>query len=252
MKRLGLIVLLLVSCAMLPKPSLAEHQGGLDASCTTCHDVNLFRQHGGFAAAVCLRCHDSQQPAVRETIARGKLGQVAHCLDCHGQVDHSFTHDRTFLPAPECAACHQADVAVEHANRGLNCAACHENPEPQVQNAIALGQAGTPIDCAFCHWVTDHAAVHEREGEVALPPYGSLTYCGDCHSNNVATELLNRGFTCQTCHESADPVVQAAIAAGTSGPLATCDACHSWEEIDEVHHDQPMGCMECHYIHGGH
>ncbi len=323
---LGALCILFVF--LFPRSSLSEHQGTLNPECAACHEVNLFRQHGGFSGAVCAGCHDSQQGAVRATIVRGKRGEVTCCVDCHGPIDHSLAHDQTFLLSESCAACHVANVALEHGGRGLDCTICHTSLSPQVQGAIELGRSGVAVycdachgqtgenghtstheiagqsalpsaDCALCHLaniVTEHqsrslscqachastdptvqAAIangvagtlatcdachgqtgegghtlaHERAGESALPPGGPMgADCGNCHQANVVTEHLGRGLSCGTCHASINPTVQAAIANGIAGPLATCDSCHLWDDYDLVHHTLPKGCLECHCVHG--
>jgi hypothetical protein len=242
-------VSLLVLILFLPKLSFAGHQSILNLECTPCHSQNRIQQHGGFCSPVCLACHDSQVVNVKETIAKGKLGQPVYCIDCHGQVDHSLAHDQTFLPAEDCANCHLANVATEHGNRGLNCYVCHGSSDSQIQNAISYGRSGNPIFCSACH-VIDHTAAHERSGQSGL----TLPECGICHVDNTATEHLNKGLSCESCHASADPVVQAAINQGTGDTLAICDDCHQLADYDYTHHHQeiPYGpsCIDCHNIHG--
>jgi hypothetical protein len=240
------LLALLILTSLFPKPSLGGHQSILNPECTPCHSQNRIQQHGGFCAPSCTACHDSQQVNIRETIAKGKLGLSVHCIDCHGQVDHSLAHDQTFLPGADCANCHAANVAVEHGNRGLNCYVCHGSPDPQVQSAISYGRAGNPIYCSACH-VIDHTSAHERSGQSGL----TLPECGICHVDNIATEHLNHSLNCETCHASDNPVVQAAISKGIGGTLANCDDCHQRDEYDYTHHNQTgPGCLDCHDVHG--
>jgi hypothetical protein len=247
----GYLVLFLLLLALLfPNPSFAGHQSILNPECTPCHSTNRILQHGGFRPSVCLACHDSQLVNVKETIAKGKMGQPVYCVDCHGQIDHSYAHDKTFLPGENCANCHTANVSVEHGNNGLlTCVVCHNSTDPQVQSAISSGKAGNPVYCFACHWI-DHTEAHEISGQSGL----TLPECGICHVDNIDTEHLNKGLSCEGCHASADPVVQTAINEGTNGILAICDDCHQLVDYDYTHHHQeiPYGpsCIDCHNIHG--
>ncbi len=247
---LSLTLLFLV--ILFPKLSIAGHQNVFAPECSSCHSNNRIIQHGGFRPSVCLSCHDSQLLNIKETIAKGKMGQPVYCVDCHGQINHSYEHDRTFLPAENCANCHTADVSEEHGNNGLlTCVVCHNSTDPQVQSAISYGKAGNPIYCFACHWI-DHTEAHEVSGQSAFP-YASSTLCIRCHVDNIAIEHLNRSLSCETCHASTDPAVQAAISNGISGTLATCYNCHPREICVDVHHTMVMegryGCLDCHDVH---
>jgi hypothetical protein len=236
---------LLFLVILFPKLSIAGHQSVLNPECASCHTPNRIQQHGGFRAPVCLACHDSQLVNIKETITKGREGQPVYCVDCHGQVDHSLAHDQTFLPEGDCANCHSANVAVEHGNRGLTCSVCHDSSDPQVQSAISYGRAGNPVYCSACHLI-DHAEAHEISGQSGL----TLPECGICHMDNVATEHINRGFSCESCHANPDPIVQAAIDKGVGGTLANCDDCHQYDQYDDTHHGQAASCTDCHNIHG--
>lgn len=247
---LAVALLLAAMLVLLPVPSRSEHQGALNPECAPCHQVNLFAQHGGFSPEVCLRCHDSQQEAIRATILRGKQGLITCCVDCHGPVYHSVSHDHAPLPGPDCAPCHLANISDEHASRARDCSACHGSADQRVRDAIASGRAGNDIYCQACHWPIGHSAMaHQRTGQSALPPDCCYLRCGDCHQANVADEHWNRGLGCEVCHASTDPTVQAAITYGKKGVLATCDSCHLWADYDFTHHTQPgLRCLDCHDV----
>jgi hypothetical protein len=167
-------------------------------------------------------------------------------------VDHSLAHDQSILPSADCARCHLVNVAIEHENRGLTCSICHDSPDPVVQSAISVGRAGNPVDCTFCHWQENHITAHEKDGQSAFP-WTSSTPCIRCHVDNIAIEHMNRSLSCEACHASTDPAVQAAISNGISGTLATCYNCHSREICVDVHHTMAMegryGCLDCHDTH---
>ena len=139
------ILILSALMILFPKQVFSGHQGILIPDCDTCHISNLVRQHGEFSAPVCATCHDSQEEQIRTTIAQGKQGQVVHCTDCHGSVDHSLAHDQTFLPPGECADCHVSDVAGEHAEYDPPCNICHKNINPQVQVQFPWGRLEMPF-----------------------------------------------------------------------------------------------------------
>ena len=92
-------------------------------------------------------------------------------------------------------------------DEGPNCGDCH---------AISDGHPGTPSDM---HTPAD------------------VTGCTPCHNASITIEHNTRtpdaggAFTCNTCHESTDPLVTAAIAAGNSA----CSACHLNADHASVH-----------------
>ena len=94
----------------------------------------------------------------------------------------------------DCSNCH---AGMDH-GEGPNCGDCH---------ALSEGHPGTPSDM---HTPAD------------------VTGCTPCHNASLTIEHNTRTpdaggtFACNTCHESTDPLVTAAIAAGNSrAPPAT-------------------------------
>jgi hypothetical protein len=91
------------------------------------------------------------------------------------------------------------------------------------------------VTCAACHDVaTAHDALHD--GGFTDPG------CASCHNANVSAEHAD---ACATCHESTDPDVVAAIAAGD----VSCGACHDVASAHDALHDGGFtdpGCASCH------
>ncbi len=130
------------------------------------------------------------------------------------RVAHSTTRDMTGC------ACHVRSLTIEH-NRwigqtgsSLTCASCHgDSASVAVKEALAAGIT----DCEGCH---PGAAAHSTAHETAVSP----TCAGSgCHTGDALTNV-HKG-TCESCHDSEDPRVVAAIAGG----VKACDACHNAE-----------------------
>ena len=102
----------------------------------------------------------------------------------------------------------------------------------------ATDMALTTEECSVCHDST--TAIRRRaltatpSGTSTAPPWqtstrpADVTGCESCHDASLTIEHKDRtpdaggAFDCETCHASTDPLVTAAIAAGTSA----CVACH--------------------------
>jgi hypothetical protein len=143
-------------------------------------------------------------------------------------ASHTTTTDFT-----TCAPCHNPVISTEHVDRGLVCDTCHASTDPDVENAIADGNT----DCWACHdYATSHEAIHTSTI--------AGTYCENCHDSNLVAAPHG---DCASCHSSTDPLVVAAIAAGTTG----CKSCHP------AAHTSPHGgyttttnkCGDCHSTH---
>lgn len=136
------------ACHPTPAASVTDW----DASCTTstCHGVGATDpMHGNADAAhvvadenlLCLGCHEGTELASIHAGASSSAGAssclVCHttgsapassdCTVCHFTFDvHYSTTDHLATPsAPGCPKCHSMDLNTEHANRGLDCWACH-------------------------------------------------------------------------------------------------------------------------------
>ena len=248
--------------------------------CRVCHT-------GGTYGSVAARHHAVQPDCA---ICHGAIGSLPlyECLTCHYPGTtivnasnitqaHGPLHDNTDVPSPDCSPCHIANVTNEHdkyplfdtPNGELDCARCHSNTNTDpalgpifVQENIAAGITGQMVYCDDCHTNMaggSHAAVHDNV-------FADSTDCttSNCHAPNVMTEHLDRGWSCNTCHNgetlTLDPeLVQQVIAdASSSNPnpqTRYCSSCHGPDAgMHIAAHDQafflmnPPGqdCSRCH------
>jgi hypothetical protein len=119
----------------------------------------------------------------------------------------------------DCRECHTGNVGEEHhlllASENIGCDYCHSWV---YVNYAYIFQADR--NCTACHGGIDHEGAHDRT-EFA-PGKGSESACALCHFEIVG-EHLERGYDCNTCHNSADPFI-----------------------VDVVHADRVVYCMDCH------
>jgi len=106
----------------------------------------------------------------------------------------------------------------------------------RIQTAIANNNTG----CGACHQNAGHKTQHDTvvAGE-----------CQNCHKPNLIDEHLARTndqgifYSCQTCHNSQDPLVVSAIAAHNKN----CSACHPQADHETVHAGElHNACQTCH------
>ncbi len=145
-------------------------------------------------------------------------GEGPDCGDCHWISDgHPGTPSDMHIPADVtgCTPCHDESLTIEHNGRTPDaggtfvCNTCHASSDPAVSGAIAANNSA----CSACHdTAAGHSAVHN--GGLA-----GQNACAECHDDNISTQ---HGGECTTCHESANPAVQAAI----SSNRTACSACH--------------------------
>ncbi len=206
-----------------------------EAYCADCHAGNVVIEHVDNRGLSCDTCHGD--PVLQDIIQAGMNGTALDCLDCHMTTDHITAHDNTDVPSPECADCHNGNVATEHfTDGGLSCLVCHGNTAYDA--IIAAGQAGTLVTCTDCHGVSDHRDAHDMT--VVPQPV-----CADCHDPNVVVEHVdNRGLDCGVCHNA---TYQSIIDSGIAGNQVSCLACHG----DPDHHTNSNealtgNCTHCH------
>jgi len=206
--------------ATAPAHTVPHDDGFTDPLCASCHDANVSTEH----ADNCAGCHLSTDPTVVAAIAANDQS----CTACHDLgAGHQAAHDDGFVD-PLCAGCHEANISTEHAD---NCASCHSSTDPDVVAAIAAGD----VTCGACH---DVASAH------TLPHDEGFTdpACASCHEANISTEHADN---CAGCHNSTDPDVVAAIAAGDQ----TCGACHDVAGAHAALHDDGFSDPSCAICH---
>lgn len=222
----------------------------MSSVCDDCHRPfhptdNCYACHGGdYHSGSCSGCHDGD--------GHGPEYISSDCGICHG-VNPATGPLHT--PASEAAAhltsttgscfgpgCHLTALDAEHgrypsgSDLKFQCTICHSSADPRVVAAIA----GDDSSCGACHDTTGHEAAH-ADGFTAGAD------CAGCHDANLVTEhLTNRGFTCDTCHASADGTVQAAVIGGDR----MCDACHAGALAGHTALHESHGaageCASCH------
>lgn len=230
------------------------------ADCLACHTVANWSPYASASEAHhakieqfdCLYCHVTFTDPVHD-----------NCTLCHSSAGHQADHDKTILPSSECQECHLDNVFDEHyVRRSIDCAVCHDNPDPNVQAVIAAGRGltGTAQECGACHIdVGQHEADHDM---TRINEPGCLNPTGGCHySENVFTEhVVERGWQCSACHGSTDKLVTDAIAKGKGNPPDTqpmevlCTDCHGLDVLThEAAHDHTFlptvsgqNCTLCH------
>jgi hypothetical protein len=165
------------------------------------------------------------------------------------------------LTNSDCMACHENLIPEPYVSNldyhhnyimgeiGLWCSGCHNNPD-------ALSYTWYGDNCGACHSLQGHEVQHDKTD---VPQ----ALCADCHLPNVYTEHQDRPlfqntdntFNCGVCHDSANPDVQDAIAAGRGpvGQVVFCDDCHinmTGASSHTAQHDNVFAdsatCVQCH------
>jgi len=175
----------------------------------------------------CLRCHTSQPQSHR-------MGNCAACHDVALRKIYASQSPPPHFVAYSCNACH---ITRSHDN-----------------GAIAGQPAWYPIDvkynCNQCH--------QHNTGTVTTFHKTTTTGCEQCHSTALTREHYRPGRTdklgnpvdCFTCHTSARPEVQQAIAAKNTACAACHPAGHTASHTNATFtglaKDPDMDCAQCH------
>lgn len=162
------------------------------------------------------------------------------CTSCH--PDMPLAHDTT---SPEtCFTCHNApdyDGTGETSPIG-DCVDCHYWVHPS-DRLLAY-------ECESCHAQQWSARIDNHDAEPADYHQTTTSMAGcSCHSKALSreharrTDDLGSALTCETCHQSADAAVAAAIVSGNTA----CEACHGAVAHTAVHESTlEAGCSDCH------
>ncbi|MHB9148478.1 MAG: hypothetical protein ACYC33_00085 [Thermoleophilia bacterium] len=215
------------------------------APCSDCHAGFPVPNH---PMEACDSCHGPGGPVgMILHPSEYAVGQPSHEPDYIAGTDCEYCHGSTYQVVPmhrgepglyhastqtACAGdgCHETVLTIEH-NRSdggrtpLDCLVCHQSTAPAVMAAIAAGNT----DCSACHGFdtsSSHAAAHGPDAALTAA-YVDCSSAG-CHDLNLVDEhVAARGLSCGACHDSTDPSVQDAIAAGAGvGPQQGCYVCH--------------------------
>ena len=143
----------------------------------------------------------------------------------------------------DCRDCHTGDVGALHhvllATDNLGCEYCHSWA---YVNYAYIFQANQ--NCTSCHSGIEHEGAHERTA--FAPGDGSESACAVCHYEIVG-EHLERGYDCNICHKSSDPLISAVV---HSGQQVFCMDCHrDAAKPFALHNDGHDGvCALCHVL----
>lgn len=247
-----------------------------------CHANNFATEHAGRTDPAtglpydCNVCHGTgARDEARDAIAAYQSsGAKATCVTCHagGNAQHHPLHEFGLMDSTcQQIGCHTKWLDDEHAARGMDCATCHNNPDPERAATLQAAIDSHNRSCSACHTgAGEHRAQHEANPRIDDPamPYG-MNSCQHCHDNNFMDEHARRkavdgmSMNCDTCHLSARGDVAGAILAGMAspGPSVGCNACHTVHgNIIGIHESTTtasgtitdgLECGQCHYSNLG-
>ena len=185
--------------------------------------------------------------------------EFGNCTGCHN--DMSELENRHIANSGDCNLCHGRVIfSVD------DCAECHSH---YWDIPLPIGN----YSCTLCHNSTywDVIPTHGSPNEADLHNYTQLGQdCQNCHlskltmEHNIYIEGRGYGYDCNTCHQSTNSTVKAAISAknpacsachGTAGSghdqlhqgtlAAECIACHQ-SNISTEHLSRSLTCGTCH------
>ena len=156
-------------------------------------------------------------------------------------VPAQIDNPSTFIPNPwnpSTCSCHSSGHI--YSSNLPNCLNCHDRINTiNEQGEPPLGRGET----------TRLRSETPRHGVA-----GNLTSCAGCHQLDLTFEHAGRTdstgapITCQTCHASAVPAIQAAVSSGQT----SCSACHAGADSSYKHGfavspvDRNTACRKCH------
>ena len=166
-------------------------------ACAPCHVSSLTTEHYRYGGT-CFTCHASANPLVASAIAAGRTD----CEACHpGAATHTSVHEQPVPPECSGSGCHSG-TALTNIHKGT-CKSCHDSTDPRVVAAIDGGIK----TCDACHSTeADHKAIHDTTVSAACS--GAACHSGD----NLQT--IHTTLSCDSCHDSTDADVIAAIDGG--------------------------------------
>lgn len=247
-------------------------------TCATCHTdfsgsahpkrtFKSKKQYKIRSAAVCRRCHDSQQLR-KKSVHTGVLGDYSEgvspvCTDCH-EAHSTFPVKGGKLLRTEkeyCLNCHvgrpemvfrdgeRHSVAVDTASlqasvhRELSCSDCHfgfsSKGHPKrnfrTKRDFAIANAESCRRCHFDKYTKTLESIH-----FTLLSQGNLyaPVCTDCHGSHSIregrVEKILSGKRCKQCHKDIYDIYAQSV--------------HGKALIDEHNQDVPI-CVDCHKAH---
>lgn len=207
-------------------------------NCSKCHGINLNAAEPQYPLDDCYNCHfgQSNPPSYHTAGLPDKMNALHDpqstdsCMACHTkpwgtpvpQLHNAFdTAARHTTTSVGCTQCHANTLTREHQRRTdaqgnpLNCYTCHNNTNPNVQNAIKTKDSS----CGACH-----TGLGANGGHPAHDNTGLDVSCQTCHSASILTEPQFHGKnSCQICHSSPRELVKYSIQTKDTN----CFSCHT-------------------------
>lgn len=258
-----------------------EHQGQLDADCSSCHTTQEWKKtrfehgkarftlSGKHAGVACSKCHKADLPRtatknfVVEDPATGLATRFApidfsRCTDCH-------TDPHQGRLGADCVQCHDTegfqgrDSSFDHgktrypltgAHLTVECAECHKGQG-------AAKQRPPFKDCALCH-------KDPHEGQLTRPASGRD--CSSCHDTRrfqpslfgqarhnegkARLEGAHQAVACLDCHTRPAPQAAVRFELGGKGFNGqSCVDCHGDAHLEQASPwMNEQGCLSCHGV----
>lgn len=226
MKTLPTVVIGCLAAMLAVLPGTARKVHALTTSeCLGCHTpappATIATMHHQLTFE-CVYCHKP----ISDSTGGYTIDVPKDCTVCHGVNGHAAAHDHAKPNKAECTQCHNANVVVEHANRGLNCGTCHSSTDPKVVAAIAKGKGTTGQDvfCSDCHGTVNHHA---------------QVNCNVCHASTGDSPTNDK---CFQCHGSIKAKYDA-----SNDKFAGFGTRKGYYATSNTKHDVP--CFNCHNTH---
>lgn len=143
-----------------------------------------------------------------------------NCKKCHADSPHVIHANKPV----ECVACHGDKLSVSTPK----CTKCHDGPIHKVH----AGKVATQT-CSYCHkTITD---VHNNLMKDAV--------CSHCHKDLI--EVHGKDAACVKCHKSPPDIVKPIK---SPEMILICQDCHAATSVATIHApiDEKKGCYECH------
>ena len=152
--------------------------------------------------------------------ASSLTAQDVDCKKCHAETPHKIHAQKPV----DCAACHGDKLSVSIPK----CTKCHDGPIHEVHK----GKVSTQT-CSYCHKTITQ--VHNNLMNDAV--------CSHCHKDLV--EVHGNEQACTKCHRSQPDIVKPLKLEGTT---LICQNCHPQSSVATIHGviDDKQGCYKCH------
>ncbi|MBU7006711.1 cytochrome c3 family protein [Phosphitispora fastidiosa] len=187
-------------------------------------------------ARTCALCHSSTVRADVKTAVAGGNANCSACHTIHGDIGTMHTAPAYGFSGYtwNCGKCHTTVLTDEHANRGLDCATCHDSAKAKVQGAIATTAAdGSNRRCSNCHTGTADGAgvIHSDLNSAHLTgifPTATDSDCLNCHSTQQQDFVSAKGsyHVVDTLTSKANSSYGTYVSPWTATSYVGCQGCH--------------------------